>query len=196
MTAGSADLGSKQRLLRVGSGDGSEVLGTLIAPSPTDLAPFTYVSAPSRETSWPALVRTGRVIYLSGDVGYTFMRASYPDHIRLIANSVDLLIGDRLPLRVKAPSTVDVALASQEGRTLVHMVNMTTNQVVEDEGCNADTYEVIPLHNLEVRVRLSHAPSQVYRATDHSELPHRYEGGWSVVQVPRLDPYEIVVLES
>ncbi len=185
----------QQRHLRVESTEDSEDLGTLIAPSPTDLAPFTYVSAPSRETSWPALVRRGRVIYCSGDVGYTFMRASYPDHVRLIANSVELLIGDRLPLRVKAPSTVDIALASQGERILVHLVNMTTNQVVEDEGCNADTYEVIPLHFLEVRVRADRAPQRVYRATDGTDLPWRYENGWTVVEVPRLDIYEIVVLE-
>jgi hypothetical protein len=123
------------------------------------------------------------------------MRASYPDHVRLIANSVELLIGDRLPLRVKAPSTVDIALASQGERILVHLVNMTTNQVVEDEGCNADTYEVIPLHFLEVRVRADRAPQRVYRATDGTDLPWRYENGWTVVEVPRLDIYEIVVLE-
>jgi hypothetical protein len=123
------------------------------------------------------------------------MRASYPDHVRFFANSVELLIGDRLPLRFKAPSTVDVALARQGERTLVHLVNMTTNQVVEDEGCNADTYEVIRLHHLEVRVRVDREPGRVYRATDRSDLPWRYDDGWAVVEMPSLELYEIIAIE-
>ena len=185
----------QQRLLRIDSGPGAEVLGTIVAPSPTDLAPFTYVSAPSRETSWPAMVRSGRVIYCAADVGHTFMRASYPDHVRLIANSVELLAGERIPLRVKAPSTVDVALARQDDRTLVHLVNMTTNQVVEDEGCNADTYEVIPVHQIEIRVRVEVEPRRVFLAADGSALAFRYEDGWVTIELPKLELYEIVVIE-
>jgi hypothetical protein len=186
----------QQRLLRVEALDGSSVPGTLIAPSPTDLAPFTYVSAPSQETSWPSMVQRGRAIYVAADMGYTFMRASYLDHVRLAANCVGALAGERLPLRVKAPSTVDVALARQGDRYLVHLVNMTTNQVVEDEGCNADTYEVIPVHELELRLQLGSAPRQVYRAADGTPLPWRSENKWTVVEVPRLELYEIVVLET
>ena len=185
----------QQRLLRVQEAAGSQVLGTLIAPSPTDLSPFTYVSAPSRETQWPALVQKGQVVYCAADVGYTFMRASYPDHVRLIANCVQTLIGDRLPLRACAPSTVDIALARQGKRYLVHLVNMTTNQVVEDEGCNADTYEVIPLHELEVRLRVGQTFQRVYRASDRTDLSWHLEGEWTVVNVPRLDLYDILVLE-
>ncbi len=185
----------QQRLVQVRAAPETQVLGTLIAPSPTDLAPFTYVSAPTQETSWPSLVRKGQVIYCAADIGYTFMRASYPDHVRLISNCVQMLVGDRLPLRITAPSTVDTALARQGGRYLVHLVNMTTNQVVEDEGCNADTYEVIPLHELEIRVRAGDAFRRVYRASDGTELPWRREGDWLVVGLPRLDLYDIVVLE-
>ena len=185
----------QQRLLRVQEAAGSEVWGTLIAPSPTDLSPFTYVSAPTQETQWPSLVQKGQVIYCAADVGYTFMRASYPDHIRLIANCVGALAGDRLPLRAKAPSTVDIALARQGERYLVHLVNMTTNQVVEDEGCNADTYEVIPLHELEVRLRVGQAFQRIYRASDRTELSWHMEGEWVVVDVPRLDLYDILVFE-
>jgi len=185
----------QQRLVRARSAPDSRVLGALIAPSPTDLAPFTYVSAPTQETSWPSLVRKGRVIYCAADIGYTFMRASYPDHVRLIDNCVQALVGDRLPLHITAPSTVDVALARQGDRYLVHLVNMTTNQVVEDEGCNADTYEVIPLHELEIRVRVGRSIRRVYRASDGAELSWRREGDWVIAGVPRLDLYDIVVLE-
>jgi len=86
-------------------------------------------------------------------------------------------------------------VARQGERLLVHLVNMTTNQVVEDEGCNADTYEVIPVHQIEIRVRVDAEPTRVFRATDGDELAFCYEGGWVTVEVPKLELYQIVVLE-
>ena len=88
----------QHHLVRAQAAPGSQVLGSLIAPSPTDLAPFTYVSAPTEETPWPSLVRKGQVVYCAADIGYTFLRAGYPDHVRLIANIVQALVADRIPL--------------------------------------------------------------------------------------------------
>ena len=99
------------------------------------------------------------------------------------------------PLRIKAPSTLDVAFARQEGRYLVHLVNMTTDQVIEDQNCNADTYEVIPLHEIEIRVKLGQRVRRVCRASDEMELPWHREGDWVVIEYPRLDLYDIAVLE-
>ena len=185
----------QHHLVRAQAAPGSQVLGSLIAPSPTDLAPFTYVSAPTEETPWPSLVRKGQVVYCAADIGYTFLRAGYPDHVRLIANIVQALVADRIPLRIRAPSTLDVAFAHQEGRYLVHLVNMTTDQVIEDQNCNADTYEVIPLHEIEIRVKLGQRVRRVCRASDEMELPWHREGDWVVIEYPRLDLYDIAVLE-
>ena len=70
----------EHKVLEVKNKNGSEVLGRIVLPSETDLFPFTYVSAPSRLTEIPGVVKRGQVVYCSGDIGYSFMRASYPDH--------------------------------------------------------------------------------------------------------------------
>ncbi len=197
----------QQRLLQVTAEEGAGVLGRLIAPSPTDLSPFTYVSAPTVETAWPALLRRGQVIYAAGDLGYALMRAGTRDHLRLLGNCVRELLGDRLPLELKGPGTVDVSLwrskipfRGQGQRLVVHLVNLVTNQIVEDTGCEADAYETIPLHGLELRVRTEWQPRKVFRAGDDgdgvaSELAWRRDGDWVAVELPRLDLYEVVVLE-
>jgi len=165
--------------------------------SPTDLAPFRFVHAPDGMSDQPALVRRGRVAYCSADLGYAFMRSGQADHTHLLARLVHSLVGEQLPLRVKAPSTVETVLRRQAGRTLIHLVNQTTNQIVEDAQCFADTYEVIPIADVQLRVRLaSGQPSRVYRASDQQPLQWQAAGEWTVVDVPRLALYDVVVLEQ
>jgi hypothetical protein len=186
-----------QRLAAVQAAPGTEVAGWLLRQSPTDLAPFRFVHAPDGASDQPALVRRGRVAYCSADLGYAFMRSGQADHTRLLAQLVDSLVGDQLPLRVQAPSTVETVLRRQAGRTLLHLVNLTTNQIVEDSQCFADTYEVIPIADVQLRVRLaSGQPSRVYRASDQQPLQWHAAGEWTVVDVPRLALYDIVVLEQ
>ncbi|NPV08528.1 MAG: hypothetical protein HPY83_11290 [Anaerolineae bacterium] len=185
----------QHRLARVEALEGTEAMATVVALSPTDLAPFTYVAAPVLSTDWPAITRRGQAIYCAGDLGFSFIRAGYPDHPRLLANCVAQLIGDRLPLKVKAPGTVDVSLRRQGDRALVHLVNLTTNQIVEDAGCEIGGYEAIPVPDIEVRLRTAR-PLRASLASTGEELPAEVDGGWQSVTVPRLDIYDIVVFES
>jgi hypothetical protein len=97
---------------------------------------------------------------------------------------------------VKAPTTLDVALYKQAERTLVHLVNLSTNQTADDHECEADAHEVIPLHDIELRLRDSAIKvGQAYRGSDGSPLSTRQEAGWTVVSLPKLEIYEVVVVE-
>ena len=183
-----------QRLAEV-EPDGGEAIGHIIAPSPTDLSPFTYVSAPTVPTGWPAFLRRGSVVYCAADLGLAFMRAGCPDHLQLFANCVEVLVGEKLPLRVKAPGPVDVALRRQGERLLVHLVNLVTNQVVEEHECEIDAYEAIPVHDIELRLKAGQSISKAYLATSGKELPLHRHDGWVVAVVPKLELYEIVVFE-
>jgi hypothetical protein len=183
----------EQRLLAVQAAPAAEVLGTIVGQSPTDLAPFTYVSAPTVATRWPALLRQGRVIYCAGDVGFAHARAGYRDHLRLIGNCVRTLLGDKAVLSIKAPVTLDQALYTQGKRTLLHLVNLTTNQTIDDGACEADAHEVIPLHDVEVSLR--GAPGRAFLASTDADLPLRRDGAWVTVTVPKLDIYDVVVFE-
>lgn len=185
-----------QRLAAVQAANGAYVAGWLLKQSSTDLAPFRFVAAPDGVSDQPALVCRGRVTYCSADLGYAFMRSGQADHSWLLAQLVQSLVGARLPLRATAPSTVEMVLRRQAGRTLVHLVNLTTNQIVEDAQCFADTYEIIPVADVHLQVRLAPGlPWRVYRASDQQPLQWHTAGEWTAVDVPRLNLYDIVVLE-
>ncbi|NPV08533.1 MAG: hypothetical protein HPY83_11315 [Anaerolineae bacterium] len=173
----------------------AEVLGKVLEQSPTDLAPFTYVSAPAGESDWPAVVRRGKVIYLAPDVGFSYMRAGYPDHLQLLTNAVQALVGDRLPLKLQAPTTVDLSLWKQGDRWTVHLVNLTTKQIVEDADCEVEPHEVIPVHDLKLYVRREGGFRRAFRARDGLEYSLSADGDWLRVDVPKLELYEVVVLE-
>jgi len=182
------------KIIEVGIENNTEILGRIISPSPTDLSPFTYVSAPSRPTKIPSITKKGRVIYCSSDIGYSFMKAGYIDHKNLVANIVNLLVGEKLPIKVKAPTTLDVVLREQEGKILIHLINLTTNQVVEDAGCSSDIYDIIPLYEIEIELCRKDI-TKIYKASDNQELPYRVEGDKVVLKIPELKIYEIVVCE-
>jgi len=183
----------EQRLLAVSAVGEAEQLGSVIGQSPTDLAPFTYVSAPTVETQWPALLRNGQVIYCAGDLGFAHARAGYRDHLRLFGNCVRALLGERARVRIKAPVTLDQALYTQGSRTLLHLVNLTTNQTIDESGSEADAHEVIPLHDIEVSLKGKFG--RCFRASDGAELPLKQEEEWATVVLPKLDIYDVVVFE-
>lgn len=170
-----------------------EVISRVILPSPTNLAPFPYIPAPSQMSALPALVRNGQVIYCAADIGCSFMRASYRDHRQLIRNIVDLLIGRKLLIQVNAPSTLDMTLRKQDNQILIHLINLTTNQVVEDADCSSDIYDIIPLHDIEIEFFLKNI-KKVYQASNGQSLPCTVTKRGIEFRVPKVELYEIVRL--
>ena len=185
----------QHRLAGVEAASGATVEGKLLEFSPTNLTPFTYVSAPAGESDWPAIVRRDRVLYLAGDLGYAYMRAGYPDHLYLVRNCVRLLVEDKLPLQLEAPTTVDVSLRQQGDRWLVHLVNLTTQQIIPEAECEVEPHEIIPVHDLTLRVRRPGGFGRAFRARDGKEYPIVEEGEWVRVEIPKLELYEVIVLE-
>jgi len=185
----------QHRLAGAVAAEGTEVRGRLLDLSPTNLTPFTYVPAPAGESQWPGIVRRGKVLYLAGDLGYSYMRAGYPDHLRLLANAVHSLVGADLPLQLEAPTTVDVSLWQQGERWLVHLVNLTTQQIITEAECEVEPHEVIPVHDLVLRVCRRGNFRRAFRARDGKEYPVTLEKDWVRVEIPKLELYEVVVFE-
>jgi len=182
------------KILEVKPKDNIEILGRLILLSPTDLSPFTYVSAPSNLTNLPSITKKGRVIYCSSDIGYSFMKASYSDHRALVANIVSLLGIGKLPIKIKAPTTLDISLRKQEGKILIHLINLTTNQVVEDAYCSSDMYDIIPLYEIEIELYRKDI-TRIYKASDGQEIPYKVEKDGVIFKIPKLEIYEIIICE-
>ena len=114
------------------------------------------------ETSWmrhpssalPALVLNelpggGRVAYLPADLDRCFGRDNLPDHGDLLANVVRWTARDRVPFRLEGRGLVDCHLYRQDGRLVLHLVNLTNTGTWRQP-----LHELIPVGPLRVAVQL------------------------------------------
>ena len=114
---------------------------TALRVEATALVPLTFVPPfPTYppETSWmrqptsdiPGLVLSehgaSRVAYLPADIDRRYAREHLPDHARLIANIVRWVANETVPLAVDGTGFIDCHLYEQPGRTILHVVNLTS----------------------------------------------------------------------
>ena len=114
----------------------------------------------------------GKAIYLPSEA----------DNIRF-KNAVMWAAGDELPLKVDAPEWVGVSHDSQKGRDIVHLVNYREDQPVRD---------VILKSDFKVKKAWSVSPD---RKTE-LDLKVELKNGFSLIRLPILNVYEVVVLEK
>ncbi len=97
-------------------------------------------------------------------------------------------------ITINAPDNVEVVLKTQENRTLVHLINhygeRSYNQTI------AYTENIIPVFNIDVKVKLDTLPSSVKLMPENQDLAwNESEDGLISINVPKLEIYSIVVIE-
>ena len=170
------------------------------------------------ETKAPAVVvnrhGAGRSVYFTGQLGRHYWRLGLIDYMRLVYNAVTHA-GGPLPLEVDAPSTVQAEPWRQGDRIIVHLINHTYNQRIMSRGlgdarqpvASFGTHEtvhpartVVPVHG----VRLGLRPEQlglevdsytVYLPLRGKRLHAEARNGALEIVLPRLDEYEVIVVE-
>jgi hypothetical protein len=179
----------------------------VVRAEPTALVPLTFVPPfpiYPPETSWmrdpttalPALVLNerpagGRVAYLPADVDRCYGRDNLPDHGTVLENLVRWAARDRLPLRVEGPGLVDCHLYRQDGRLILHLVNLT----------NAGTWrqpvhELISVGPLDVAVQLGDgvAGRSGRLLVAGGDVQVEVSEGWARFEVARVLDHEVVVV--
>jgi hypothetical protein len=94
-----------------------------------DRFPFTLLTEPENPFIVAGTYGKGKVVYLSADVGGAHWKNSRPEYDRLILNSVNWVLKEELPFRVKAPMTVEANLFEDQAgtRKVLHLLNHSTN---------------------------------------------------------------------
>jgi hypothetical protein len=174
---------------------GAQAIATYIPAFPIYPPEFSWMRAP--ETEVPAIVARehpsgGRVVYLAADVDRCYGRRGLPDHGDLLANAVRWAARDQFPLRVDGPGYVDCHLYRQEGRRILHLINLS--------GCNAwPAYleEHLPVGPLRVSMRLDGAfiPRRAQLRVSETPVDLRIAEGWAAVELPTLVDHELIVFE-
>ncbi len=143
----------------------------------------------------PALVVNafgkGRAIYFSGDLGAALNTYRQPELFRLVHNAVRGL--SRLPVTFEnSPASVEAVLRSQNGgaRRLLHLINFSAETP-------RPVSRVFPLTDLRVSVPGLREARKVFTLLRPGELTaDRDANGDLSFVVPRVDEYEVVVIEK
>jgi hypothetical protein len=148
------------------------------------------------DSSIPGLVvsetATGaRVAYLAADLDRRYMRDLLPDHGDLLANIVRWASRDSIPLLVQGCGLIDCHLYQQEGRLILHLVNLTNSGT-----WRAPIDELIPVGPLQLRIRLPQgiAGRNAKLLVSSGAPPVTGRQGWAEFQVNSILDHEVVVL--
>jgi hypothetical protein len=146
----------------------------------------------SGRPDYPGVVRRGRAIYFAHPI-FTIYGARGPRWCKtLLFNAIDVLLPERL-LRHDGPSTLAATVNEQpaERRWIVHLLHY-----IPERRCREiDTIEdIIPLHDLNVSVRVPRPVRSVMLAPEGEGLPYRQEGGRVEFHLPRLEGHQMVEL--
>jgi hypothetical protein len=144
------------------------------------------------ETTVPGLVFTehgkGRVAYVPWDVGSLYYRHSSEAHRGLVADVIDRLLPAGRQVTTNAHPLVEMTLMAQpsRGRSLIHLVNGTGHH---------DTAYFSPLEIRDIRIDLPRDVRRVRAVALDRVLPIEVNGRVRSFTLPRLQAYEVIVVE-
>jgi hypothetical protein len=183
------------RLEVVRADDEAQVLLTFVPPFPIYPPETSWMRHPM--SALPALILNettggGRVAFLPADLDRCFGRDNLPDHGDLLANLVRWAAHDRIPLAVEGPGLVDCHLYRQDGRLILHLVNLTNPGTWRQP-----LHELIPIGPLRVSVQ----PPEGVRGRSARLLVSdgtaktTVSDGWARFEVASILDHEVVVVE-
>jgi len=164
---------------------------TLIPPAM--FGPPEKVWVDKVETEIPGLVVAehgeGRIAYIPWDVGRLYYRHSSPAHGSLMADVIDHLLPHGRQLRTDAHPLVEITLMRQpkHGRTLLHFVNLSGH---------SDTAYFPPLEMQNITVEIDEEFGSARAIRTEQELPVTRTGPSTKFTLPKLQAYEVIVLEE
>ncbi|MBN1250260.1 MAG: beta-galactosidase [Anaerolineae bacterium] len=171
------------------------------------VVPLTYVEPfpiYPPETAWmrepdsgdPGLVLRevagmGRVAYLPASLDHAFGKTNLPDHGHLLANLVRWVARDRIPLNVVGPGLLDCHLYRQDGRLVLHLVNLS-----HPGTWRPPLHDLISVGPFEVAVKLPPdvAGERVECLVREQAVTATVEDGWVRFDVPWITDHEVVVV--
>ena len=169
------------------------------------VVPLTFIPAfpiLPPETSWmrtpktdiPGLVVKGKVAFLAADLDRRYARDPLPDYANLLAGLVRRAAAGEIPFELKGPGLFDCNLYTQEGRVIVHLVNLTAMGRMPVD-------ELIPVGPLHVGVRLPQGVrGRTVKALVGSGLANRglapvVARGWARVEIAPVLDHQVLVFE-
>lgn len=160
---------------------------TLVPPSM--IGPPEFVHIDQKDTTKPGLVSkqigAGSVTWIPWDLGALYYRLSLPAHAGVFHDVVNRMY-PRRPLITDAHRLVEMTLMNLGDRKLVHLINLTGQ---------SQTGYFNPVAMTDIHLKVAGTFHKATAIPNATELPVHASDGYTAVTVPRLNDYELVVLE-
>ena len=161
----------------------------------------SFVPSAEDRTGAPAVTRNrfgkGQAIYIGGDVGGAYLASPYPPLRRFVAG---LVSETEPPLSITAPEALEmVATWRRPGELMVHLLNNPTPVLpwgvatTELTGIYLANAELTPIRDVQVQLNQIDAKSATLPLHER-EL--EITGDPPIVEVPRIDLHEVVVIRT
>jgi hypothetical protein len=173
--------------------EGATVPLTFVPPVPLSPPESVWLREPSAKI--PGLILTekkgSRVAFMPADVDRRFSRENLPDQGDLLTNVVRWTLSDDVPLKIEGVGLIDGHLYRQEGRLVLHVVNLTSAGT-----WRTPVHELIPVGPFRVSVRLSHGVSgrELRTLVSATPLKSSVSEGWIHFELPSIVDHEVLVI--
>lgn len=173
-------------------GDFQEVEGrsplTFIPPSM--FGPPELVHVDWKDTESPGLVvrdfGKGRVAWLPWDIGSLYHLHSSQAHSGLVRDLIDHLLPRGRQLKTNAHPLVETVLMRQQGRHLLHLINLSGH---------SQTAYFDPVTMRDIRIEAAGAFRSARAVRGGKDLPVTHSGAYTRFTVPELEQYELIELQ-
>jgi hypothetical protein len=162
--------------------------------APLTLVPTSMFGPPEkihvdmRDTGTPALLATheGRALWLPWELGRLYYRLSLPAHAALLRDLVNELL-PRRQLETNAHPLVEISLMRQNGRTLLHFINLSGHS-------QTAYFPPLPMRGIRITLEGEYARARGHRAPAAVLL--QSAEGRTTLTLPELRNYELIELTS
>ncbi len=154
-------------------------------------------SPPGKPTGHPAVTihefGKGKAAYIAQDIFTAYTQRIQWNLKNVLRNLINMSIPEKL-IETDAPGMVEVVL-NQKGKDLhVNLVNHYREKSLGE--AISITENVIPVHNIQVKVKVERKPKSVMLVPEKKKLDWKMEDGYVVFTVPELHIYSIAVIEQ
>ncbi|HSU30603.1 MAG TPA: beta-galactosidase trimerization domain-containing protein [Bryobacteraceae bacterium] len=166
-----------------------------VVPSYPDLPMEEVFARPAKTTEAGVFARQvgrGRVVFFPWDVDRTFWDVLDVDHSKLLRNAVQWATNEHLPVSVKGPGILDVAVWTQARSMTVHLVNLTNPMMMK-----GPVREIVPLPGQQVRIRLpkGRRVTAVRLLVAKRTAQYKESNGEIELETPAIGLHEVIAVD-
>lgn len=161
---------------------------TLVPPSM--IGPPEFVHIDMKDTATPAIfaqnLGKGEITWIPWNLGGLYHRLSLPAHAGLFRDVLNTL-NSKPQLKTDAHPLVEMTLMRQQGRTLLHVINLSGHS-------QTAYFAPIPMSNIRVQIAGAFRSAKTLRTPGKQSL--KTLNGYTEFTIPTLADYELVVLDQ